>query len=133
MDPASADEYIAAAELRIRLLHFQRRTEQITSRHGMTPQRYLLLLITRVDALAGAPTTVGSLGRPLQMSQSSVTRLVQGAVRAGLIQQEVDPRDHRRHHLQLTAQGSQRLDVIFRELGPERDAVAQALGATAGK
>jgi DNA-binding MarR family transcriptional regulator len=120
-------DYLAAAELRIQLLSFQRRTEEITGRHGITPERYLLLLLVHAAALTGARSTVTSLCRPLQMTQSAVSRLVAGAVRAGLVDREFDSRDRRRSYLSLTAEGEARLDKVFRELGPERAKLAEAL------
>src|SRR5581483_8104540 len=98
---ASADNraYVAAAELRVRMLAFQRRSEEITARHRLTPQRYLLLLLLRASEAEGNELAIGSLIEPLQMSQSSVTRLVQGATRAGLVERHVDPDDRRRQHL----------------------------------
>lgn len=123
-------DYLAAAELRIRMLAFQRRTEEITARNHLTPQRYLLLLLLRAREVEGEPSPIGSLITPLQMSQSSVTRLVQGAVRAGLVTSRVDPADSRRQHLALTATGRRRFEAAFRELGPERRALAETLSTT---
>jgi len=127
-DTTSHDQaYLAAAELRIRMLAFQRRTEEITARHRLTPQRYLLLLLLRAREAAGEQPTIGSLIEPLQMSQSSVTRLVQGAARAGLVERKTDPHDLRRQYVGPTAEGRRRFESAFRELGPERRALAAAL------
>lgn len=120
--------YRAAAHLRVRLLSFQRRTEEITAKHGLTPQRYLLLLL--VGAAEAAPT-VTSLCGPLQMSQSSVTHLVQGATRAGLVESAKDVRDNRRSYLSLTPLGEARLAAAFHDLGPERTSLFDALGGAA--
>lgn len=128
--PPDNSTYVAAAELRIRMLAFQRRTEEITARNRLTPQRYLLLLLLRAREVEGDVPAIGSLIDPLQMSQSSVTRLVQGAVRAGLVASRVDPRDHRRQHLELTAEGRRRFENVFTELGPERQTLAEALSTT---
>jgi DNA-binding MarR family transcriptional regulator len=122
-------EYLAAAELRIKLLSFQRRTEEITGRHGITPERYLLLLLIHAAALTGTRSTVTALCRPLQMTQSAVSRLVAGAVRSGLVDREFDSSDRRRSYLNLTPEGEARLDKVFRELGPERAKLAEALAA----
>lgn len=116
-----------AAELRVRMLAFQRRSEEITARHRLTPQRYLLLLLLRAYELESEPPAIGSLVEPLQMSQSSVTRLVQGATRAGLVERRVDEHDRRRQQLALTAEGRRRFEAAFRELGPDRDALENAL------
>ena len=119
--------YLDAATLRVRLLTFQRRTEEITGRHGITPERYLLLLLVRADAIKSTPSTVGALCEPLQMTQSSVSRLVAGAIGAGLLRRQVDSSDHRRGYLHLTREGTARLDAVFHQLGPERAKLAAAL------
>lgn len=111
------------------MLTFQRRTEEITARNRLTPQRYLLLLLLRAREIEEQATSIGSLIGPLQMSQSSVTRLVQGAVRAGLVVTTTDPRDQRRQHLALTGEGRRRFELAFSELGPERSALSEALSA----
>jgi DNA-binding MarR family transcriptional regulator len=111
------------------MLAFQRRTEEITARNRLTPQRYLLLLLLRAGEAGGGAPSIGSLIEPLQMSQSSVTRLVQGAVRVGLVATQVDPSDNRRQHLALTAEGRSRLEAVFRELGAERQRLGEALSA----
>ncbi|HZP71899.1 MAG TPA: MarR family winged helix-turn-helix transcriptional regulator [Gaiellaceae bacterium] len=118
---------MAAAELRVRMLAFQRRSEEITARHRLTPQRYLLLLLLRASEAEGNELAIGSLIEPLQMSQSSVTRLVQGATRAGLVERHVDPDDRRRQHLALTGEGRRRFEGAFLELGPDRLALESAL------
>ena len=47
--------YLEAAKLRIQLLSFQRRTQEITRHHGITPERHLLLLLVRTDGDQGTP------------------------------------------------------------------------------
>ena len=58
------------------------------------------------------------------MTQSSVSRLVAGTVRAGLLRREFDLSDRRRGYLHLTRKGTTRLDAAFHELGPERAKLA---------
>lgn len=128
-DQLPDEAYSSAARLRVQLLSFQRRTEEITRRHGITPERYLLLLLIRSDSITGVRTTATSLCGPLRMTQSSVSRLVSGATRAGLVKRDLDPDDRRRAYLQLTSQGAARLAAAFQELGPERAALAAALAA----
>jgi DNA-binding MarR family transcriptional regulator len=121
------DAYRAAAEFRLRLLAFQRRTEEVAARCGLTPERYLLLLLLRVAELDRRETTVTSLCEPLRMTQSSVSRLVGGAARAGLVERRGDMLDRRRQHLVLTPEGARRLERGFAELGPDRAALTRAL------
>jgi len=127
MAPTRDEAYRAAAEFRLRLLAFQRRTEEVTAQARLTPERYLLLLLLRAAEADRSETTVTSLREPLRMTQSSVSRLVGGAVRAGLVEGRVDTRDHRRRRLALTPEGRRRLEAAFDALGPDRAALARAL------
>lgn len=115
-----ADSYRAAADFRVALLGFQRRTVEITARHGLTPQRYLLLLLVRVGTDERTPPTVTTLCEPLQMTQSAVTQLAIGAETAGLVDRVPDPDDARSHTLRLTTEGSRRLRNAFSDLREER-------------
>lgn len=119
--------YAAAAEFRLQLLAFQRRTEQATSRFGLTPERYLLLLLLRVAELHGSTVTVTSLTEPFRMTQSSVSRLVAGALDACLVERKADARDRRRQHLVLTPAGRRRLERTFDALTADRAALVSAL------
>ena len=65
------------------------------------------------------------------MTQSSVSRLVAGVVRAGLLRRELDSADHRRGYLHLTETGTNRLRAAFDELGPERAKLAAVLSDSA--
>ena len=124
------DGYADAATIRVALRSFARRTEEITKRHGLTPQRYVLLLLVRVAEDEERVATVTSLVRTLQTTQSSVTQLVGGAVRAGLLSRQGDVRDARRQYLHLTEEGSVRLTAAFSELGPDRQRLAEVVAAS---
>jgi DNA-binding MarR family transcriptional regulator len=119
--------YGDAARIRVAERTFARRTEETTARHGLTPQRYLLLLLIKVASEEGSEATVTSLGRLLQTTQSSVTQLVRGAEAAGLLHRVSDARDARRQHLYLTEDGARRLAAAFSELGDDRVELARAI------
>jgi DNA-binding MarR family transcriptional regulator len=121
--------YEAAARLRVAERTFARHTQTVTARHHLTPQRYVLLLLIRVAQDGGVPATVTSLVGSLQTTQSSVTQLVTGAERAGLIRRKSDARDARRQHLFLTRLGAARLARAFADLGEDRLALVEAVGA----
>ena len=121
------EPYEAAASFRVALLSFQRQTEEITARNGLTTQRYLLLLLTRAWTDRGEPVTVKRLCEPLQMTQSAVTQLVLGAEEAGLLRRFPNPDDGRSHHLRLTANGARRLRSSFEQLGEERARLRDSL------
>lgn len=126
--PAS---YADAATVRVALRSFARQTEEITHRHGLTSQRYVLLLLMKVAEDEGAAATVTGLVKSLQTTQSSVTQLVAGAEREGLVTRKGDVRDARRQYLHLTADGSRRLQRSFSELGHERKRLAAIIAGSA--
>jgi DNA-binding MarR family transcriptional regulator len=107
-------------------------TEQVTKRYKLTPRRYELLLFIEAASEAGAPATVTSLCEPLQTTQGSVTQLVEGAVRAGLLKRVPVPSDRRSATLHLTHRGRSRLSSVYGELGPERDRIAQVVAQASG-
>lgn len=123
--------YADAARIRVAERTFARRTEEISARHGLTPQRYLLLLLIKVADQQQEPATVTSLGALLQTTQSSVTQLVHGAERAGLLRRVSDTRDARRQHLFLTKDGERRLSGAFRDLRDDRAHLAETITAIA--
>lgn len=125
------EPYEAAASFRVALLSFQRQTEEITARNGLTTQRYLLLLLTKAWTDRGDAVTVKRLCEPLQMTQSAVTQLVLGAEEAGLLRRSPNPDDGRSHHLRLTATGARRLRSSFEQLGEERARLRESLAGLA--
>ena len=116
-----AQDYREAAELRAALRRLTHSTEEVARRNKLTPRRYELLLFVQAANDGGEAVTVTSLCEPLQTTQGSVTQLVEGAVRAGLLKRTTMPGDRRSSLLELTARGRQRLERAYSELGPERD------------
>jgi|ERR1700690_1459408 DNA-binding MarR family transcriptional regulator len=134
MDDIDVDAVIAVAELRAALRQFLRRSERVARKSGLTPQRYLLLLMIKGAPGGNEQSTVTELAERLQLAQSTVTELVRRAEEAGLIGREQSRTDARVAHLRLTPEGERRLMLSFTELATERaqlrDAFAQ-LDATA--
>ena len=121
--------YADAATVRVALRSFARGTEEVTRRHGLTPQRYVLLLLVKVAEDQERVATVTSLVTLLQTTQSSVTQLVGGAVRAGLLSRKGDERDARRQYLHLTDDGAAMLAAAFTELGPDRTRLVKTVAS----
>lgn len=113
------DHYEEAASLRAALRLFLRHSETITRRHGLSPRHHELLLMIR--ASEGEQSTVSELVDLLQLTQSTVTELVQRAEDAGLLARRQSQQDGRVVHLTLTEEGASRLEQAVAELGPERD------------
>lgn len=123
------NDVIAVAELRAALRQFLRRSERVARQSGLTPQRYLLLLMIKGAPGGSEQSTVTELSERLQLAQSTVTELVSRAEEAGLVEREQSHTDARVAHLRLTAEGERRLMLSFTELETERaqlrDAFAQ--------
>ena len=113
-------EVVAVAEFRAALRQFLRRTERIARDSGLTPQRYLLLLMVKGAADGSERSTVTALAERLQLAQSTVTELVSRAEEAGLLGREQSTKDARVAHLRLTEEGEQRLTQAFTTLAAER-------------
>src|SRR5437660_9139910 len=129
-------DVVAVAEFRAGLRQFLRRSERIAREAGLTPQRYLLLLMIKGAADGSEQSTVTELSERLQLAQSTVTELVRRAESAGLIEREQSQRDARVAHLRLTQEGERRLMLSFTELEAERaqlrDAFANLDGGVTG-
>jgi DNA-binding MarR family transcriptional regulator len=116
--PPTADDFGSAAELRAALRRFLHRSEEVTRLHGLTEQRYQLLL--QVKAL-GPAATVTRLVEPLQIGQSAVTQLVNRAEQLGLLFRLRATGDARVSRLLLTEEGETRLRAAFEDLRGERE------------
>jgi DNA-binding MarR family transcriptional regulator len=121
------DDVIAVAEFRASLRTFLRQTERIARRSGLTPQRYLLLLMIKGAPDGSEKSTVTELAQRLQLAQSTVTELVNRAEESGLVVREQSGRDARVAHLRLTDEGERRLQLSFTGLEAERRNLAEAV------
>ncbi|MGK3205386.1 MarR family winged helix-turn-helix transcriptional regulator [Amycolatopsis sp. MEPSY49] len=103
--------------------------------YGLTVQQGQLLCV-----LMGRPYGMGDLGATLGLEKSSLTGLVDRAVRRGLVRREPDPDDRRAVHVVLTEEGRdlaeefyaatcRRVDELAAGLpAPDRDRLAALLG-----
>ncbi len=126
MAPISTSDAVAAAEFRAILRQFLRRSEQIARKSGLTPQRYLLLLMVKGAPDGSEQSTVTELAERLQLAQSTVTELVSRAEEAGLLEREQSQTDARVAHLRLTEEGERRLTLAFTGLATERSNLRNA-------
>jgi DNA-binding MarR family transcriptional regulator len=122
----SESDYRDQADFRCALREFLRFAEEQARQEGITPQQYVLLVVTRGHE-DYPNVTIGDIAQALQVRQSSASLLVDRSVRRGLLDRREDPVDRRRAIVQLTDQGQQVLDVIMaanrRELGALRDSL----------
>jgi DNA-binding MarR family transcriptional regulator len=124
--PSKVEDFVAVADFRTALRRFLRRSERIARTSGLTPQRYLLLLMIKGAAGGTEQTTVTELADRLQLAQSTVTELVRRAEEVGLVTREQSRHDARVAHLRLTPEGDRRLTVSFTELATEREQLSDA-------
>src|SRR3954470_16866995 len=127
MNAPKVEDVIAVAEFRAALRRFLRRSERIARQSGLTPQRYLLLLMIKGAPDGAEQSTVTELANRLQLAQSSVTELVSRAEEAGLVDREQSHSDARVAHLRLTAEGERRLELSFTQLETERAQLRDAI------
>ena len=114
------EDVVAVAEFRTALRRYARRSERVARQYGLTPQRYLLLLMIKGAADGKEQSTVTELADRLQLAQSTVTERVRRAEETGLVTREQSQDDARVAHLRLTPEGDRRLMQSFTEIATER-------------
>jgi DNA-binding MarR family transcriptional regulator len=117
---------IEVADFRESLRRFLRQSERVARQSGLTPQRYILLLMIKGARDGSERSTVTELSHRLQLAQSTVTELVSRAEEAGLVVREQSQSDARVAYLRLTAEGEQRLSNAFTGLETERSQLHDA-------
>jgi len=111
-----------AASFRVALREFTRETEQAARKAGLTPQRYLLLLLIKGAEDGSERATISELGKRLHLAQSTVTELVDRAALAGVVSRKTSLDDGRVVYVQLTEEGDRRFALAYRALAHERHA-----------
>ena len=128
MDPAPSPTDIAqVAEFRAALRAFLRKSEQNSRKAGLTPQRYLLLLMVEGAPDGSGQSTVTELAERLQLAQSTVTELVRRAEESGLLEREPSASDGRVAYIRLTPEGTRRLLQAFTTNEEERKELRAAI------
>src|SRR6476660_7378907 len=126
MGSLSAADAVPVAEFRAALRGFLRTSERNARAAGLTPQRYLLLLMIKGAPDQSEQSTVTDLAQRLQLAQSTVTELVSRAEEIGLVARERSSDDGRLAFLRLTDEGERRLAQVFTSNQRERQALGQA-------
>jgi DNA-binding MarR family transcriptional regulator len=129
----TAQEVARVAEFRAALRLFLRTSERNARAAGLTPQRYLLLLMIKGASNHSEQSTVTELADRLQLAQSTVTELVRRAEESGLIERERSAADGRIAHLRLTEDGERRLARSFTSNESERIALRDAFAQLEGR
>ena len=123
----TTEDVVTVAEFRSALRKFLRRSELVADSCGLTPQRYLLLLMIKGAPDGGEQSTVTELADRLQLAQSTVTELVRRAEEAGLVERAQSAADARVAHLRVTDEGERRLADAFTSNEQERDELRMAI------
>lgn len=92
--------------------------------YGLTVQQGQLLCV-----LMGRPYGMGDLGATLGLEKSSLTGLVDRAVRRGLVRREPDPDDRRAVHVVLTGEGRDLAEEFYAATCRRVDELAAGLPA----
>jgi DNA-binding MarR family transcriptional regulator len=121
----SLEEFREAAALRSALRKFMRTSERVAREEGLTPSRYLLLLM--IKTASDSRSTVTELAERMQLTQSTVTELVTRAEAAGLISRRQSAEDARVFWLELTEEGESRLGRAVARIGRERHRLLELL------
>jgi DNA-binding MarR family transcriptional regulator len=127
------DEVMRVAEFRVALRAFLCAGERTARACGLTPQRYLLLLLIKGAPDGSESSTVTDLADRLSLAQSTVTELVARAEECGLVSREAASHDGRVANLTVTREGERRLECAFQALSDERLRVREAMQHLAGR
>jgi DNA-binding MarR family transcriptional regulator len=120
-------EFARVAEFRASLRVFLLKAERNARKSGLTPQRYLLLLMIKGAPNGRETSTVTQLAERLQLAQSTVTELVSRAEEIGLVEREQSDSDGRVTNLRLTPEGERRLMLAFTTNEEERQELRAAI------
>ena len=123
-----AQDIREAAELRASLRKFLRGSERVAREEGLTPSRYLLLLM--IQSADHGRSTVTELADRMQLTQSTVTELVTRAEIAGLVTRSQSEDDARVFWLELTGEGRTRLARAVARNGAERHRLIELLNGS---
>jgi DNA-binding MarR family transcriptional regulator len=121
------ERVIQIADFQATLRRFLRHSERIAAQHGLTPQRYLLLLMVKGAPDGSERLSVGAVADRLQLGVNTTTELINRAEKNGLVRRERSNEDARVVYLSLTREGERRLERVLVELDADRHRLQQAL------
>ena len=99
------------SDFRYQIRKFERFSEDVTHRHGLTPLQYLLLL--HVKGYPGRDwATVGELAERLQAQQHGVVALISRCEKLGMVERRRSADDGRRIEIHLLKDGEKVLTKL---------------------
>jgi DNA-binding MarR family transcriptional regulator len=125
--PAATD-YADAAALREALRAFQRASESVTARYGLTSRTYQVLLMIKTGRTGKGYAGLGELEERLKLGRSTITELMLRTEERGLVRRELDPDRRGAIRIGLTRDGERRLANACAELGDERRRLLELVG-----
>jgi DNA-binding MarR family transcriptional regulator len=117
--PAATD-YAEAAALREALRGFQKASESVTARYGLTPRTYQVLLMIKTGRTGTGYAGLRELEDRMKLGRSTITELMLRTEERGLVRRELDPDRRGAIRIGLTIDGERRLANACAELGDER-------------
>ena len=113
------------AAFRIALQRFERTSDRVVRRSGLTPRQHLLLLA--LEGRHAGSASIGTLSQELLLAQSTVTELADRAQAEGLVERVVSRDDARVVLVRATSEGRRRLGRALEALDRERDRLGTAI------
>ncbi len=111
--PLTKRNFEALADFRYQIRKFVRFSEQLSLRHGIKPQQYLLLL--QIKGYPGRDwATVGELAERLQAQHHGVVALISRCEKLGLVERRRSTEDRRRIEIRLLEKGDKLLHKLAR-------------------
>jgi DNA-binding MarR family transcriptional regulator len=120
-------DYVSIARFRAALRAFENAAEEAARAAGLTPQRYLLLLMVKGAPAGDERATINDLADRLRVEAHTITGAVSRAEAAGLVVREACDRDRRRTWIRLTREGERRLALVVAALEEQRDELLAAV------
>jgi DNA-binding MarR family transcriptional regulator len=116
-------EALAAVRILGKKLHAT--MERWADRFGLSEGRFQILV--RLHHQPSGRFTMGELAEMLDITPRTVTGLVDNLERDGLVKRVDDPHDRRSVHAEITDQGRERVNVLWRESAGVQAAVTRGL------
>jgi DNA-binding MarR family transcriptional regulator len=124
-------DYVAIARFRAALRAFENSAEEAARAAGLTPQRYLLLLMVKGAPAGDERATINDIAERLRVEAHTVTGSVSRAEEAGLVVREACDQDRRRTWIRLTREGERRLERVVGALAEQREELLAAIDGVA--
>ena len=125
ISPEDRDLLARLADLRLTLLRFERASDAIVRRCGLTPRQHLLLLT--LEGRHEGTASIGALSEELGLAQSTVTELADRSEAKGIVRRESWRQDGRVVLVRTTDEGRRLLALVLAQLDVERELLGAAL------